>query len=218
MCTACGLMFVSPVSWHCFKGEKAIFCNAWLKYIRPTVNNLPHWNLFLMIAYDYMLFWVYIKLHLLLTLAMQGFNFCSSVLSIFFIIFLHPLEILPQVYSLLVYSLYSLLFPFCKAHMLVCLHFSPVLLCCNIPLLYRFFLQFLLFPLFCSLFFKPYLSSLPFSLVILSSILSFPFVFLCFSHLFLSSSSLCVHNCAPNPALPLPILSTLYILSLFPTL
>lgn len=44
------------------------------------------------------------------------------------------------------------------------------------------------------------------------------FVNLCYSHLFLSSSSLCVHYSAPNPVFPLPIFSALYVSFLVPTI
>lgn len=100
----------------------------------------------------------------------------------------------------------------------VCLHFSPPLLL----LLLSYSAPFSILPLFSC--FLPFYSSprisplLPFTIVILSSSLSSPFVLLRSSHLFLSSSSLCVHYYAPNPALPLPVLSALYISSLFPTL
>ena len=92
---------------------------------------------------------------------------------------------------------------------------------CNILQLchFTFFFNSSFCPLYCLppvSFSTLYLSSARFSLVILSSTLSSAFVFLRSSHLFLSSSSLCVHYCAPNPALsfacPLNSLNLFFII------
>lgn len=122
-------------------------------------------------------------------LSHSGFNLCCSLVFIVWFFFLYP------------YFRYNLYMPIVIFH-------PP-----NFMHLYTFS------AFFC--FFLFYYSPCIFRLTLLLQ-LSFlfcdSFVILSYSHLFLSSSSLCVHYRAPNPLFPLPIFSALYVSFLVPTI